>query len=364
MKGCIISQQSLSSRWIEAAMKNYFDSVDSFNLKDIEECLEQGKMTIMHKGKALERYDCVYIRGSFRYANLLESIAAAIEDECYTPITSRGFTIGHDKILNMIAFALGKVPIPRSYLFSNVKKAKEFLEKNANYPIIIKIPNGTQGKGVLYADSYASASSVLDTLSALRQPFLVQEYVESGNSDLRVIVAGNKVVAAMMRRAKIGEKRANIHAGGEGEPVLIDDKTKEVAIKAAKSMGASICAIDILYGAKGPVAIEGNLSPGLQGITRATKIDVADEIARFLFEESKNFMENKNGTATSKLFKELGITPVKANQKTSFVSSLNFKGNNLVIPKEIFKECNFNSDDEFEIFTDKGYLEIKKLPKD
>ncbi|MDI3474191.1 MAG: ribosomal protein S6--L-glutamate ligase, partial [Candidatus Woesearchaeota archaeon] len=203
-----------------------------------------------------------------------------------------------------------------------------------------------------------------DTLSALRQPFLVQEYVESGNSDLRIIVAGNKIVAAMMRRAKIGEKRANIHAGGEGEPVLIDDKTKEVAIKAAKSMGASVCAIDILYGAKGPVAIEGNLSPGLQGITKATKIDVADEIARFLFEETKIFMASKNGDATSQLFKELGITSVKAKEKTSFVSSLNFKGNNLLIPKEIFNECNFAEDDEFEIFTDNGYLEIKKLPKD
>jgi ribosomal protein S6--L-glutamate ligase len=318
----------------------------------------------MHQGKPLTKYDCVYIRGSFRYANLLQSIAAAVQDESYTPITSQGFTAGHDKIINQIVFSLGDVPIPKTYLFSSVNKAKDFLENHANYPIIIKIPHGTQGKGVLYADSYASASSVLDTLSALRQPFLVQEYIETGSSDIRAIVVGDKVCAAMVRKAKIGEKRSNIHAGGEGEPITLDEATKKVAIDGARAMGASVCAIDILSGAKGPVAIEGNLSPGLQGITKATKIDVPDKIAKYLFEQSKKFMKKRNGAATSQMFKDLGIEHTSEEDKTSIVCSLNGKNGNLILPKEICSKCNFKFDDEFEISAKKNELNIKRVPKE
>ncbi len=364
MKACLISQGSVSSKWIAEAMKNYFDSVDQFSLKEIEVGLEDDQLKVMHEGKPLTKYDCVYIRGSFRYANILQSIAAAVQEESYTPISSEAFTVGHDKIINQIAFTRGNVPIPRTYLFSNVKKAKNFLENHANYPIIIKIPHGTQGKGVLFADSYASASSVLDTLSALRQPFLVQEYIETGSSDIRAIVAGDKVCAAMVRQAKLGEKRSNTHMGGEGKPVILDEKTKRVAINGAKAMGASVCAIDILLGAKGPVAIEGNLSPGLQGITKATKIDVADEIAKYLFEQSKKFMKKRNGVAASQVFKDLGIEHTNQEYETSIVCTLEEKNGNLILPKEICKNCNFSPDDEFEISIEKDQLTIKRVPKE
>ena len=106
--------------------------------------------------------------------------------------------------------------------------------KKVNYPIIMKFPKGTQGKGVMVADSFAGASSLLDALDFLKQPFIIQEFIETDGSDVRAIVIGDKVVASMARRAKEDEKRANIHAGGKGEAITLDSHTKKIAIDTAK----------------------------------------------------------------------------------------------------------------------------------
>ena len=109
--------------------------------------------------------------------------------------------------------------MPDTYVVSSIEAAKKIL-KQVKYPIILKFPHGTQGKGVMIADSFAAASSMLDTIESLKQPFLVQEYVETEGSDIRAFVVGDKVVAAYKRKAAIGEKRSNIHAGGKGEPIV------------------------------------------------------------------------------------------------------------------------------------------------
>ena len=216
MKAAIISLGSKSSLMTAEAMQKYFTQVDMINLKEVE--VSMGKDAgVLYQGIPLPEYDCIYIKGSFRYANLLRSITSMLDKKvAYIPLPSAAFTIVHNKLLTHLALEQHGIPMPRTYIHPSLESAKKLLKK-MNYPIIMKFPEGTQGKGVLFADSYSSASSMLDALGALNQPFIIQEYVESGGSDLRVIVIGDKAVAAMRRTASSEEKRANLHAGGKAE---------------------------------------------------------------------------------------------------------------------------------------------------
>src|SRR3989338_4430846 len=152
----------------------------------------------------------------------------------------------------------------------------------------MKFPEGTQGKGVMFADSISSASSLLDALGVLNQPFIIQEYIDTGGTDIRALVVGDKVIAAMRRTAQTEEKRANIHAGGKGEPVQLNHETIHAALAAAKVLKADICGVDILEGPTGPLVIEANISPGLQGLGKVSTLDLPDQIASFLHQDRKS----------------------------------------------------------------------------
>jgi len=221
----IISLGSKSSEWTADAMKKYFQDVDMLPLKEMEVKIgpEAG---IYHNGKPIKKYDCIYIKGSFRYANLLQAMSYLISDKCYTPIKPLAFSIVHNKLLTHLELQMRNIPMPRTYVAAGTKEAKKMLDE-MNYPIVMKMPEGTQGKGVMIADSQASASSMLDALGALKQPFILQEYLDSGDVDIRAFVVGNDVVASMMRVAKDGEKRANIHAGGKGKAYTLDAEEKK-----------------------------------------------------------------------------------------------------------------------------------------
>jgi len=356
MKAAIISLKSQSSQMIAKAMKKYFDEVDSIDLRGIEVNLESEKIEILNDGQPFKKYDCVFSRGSFRFAPLLRSISLAVKGVSYTPIKPGAFTIGHDKLLTHLALRENNIPMPTTYLASGPESAKSILEK-VNYPIIMKLPSGTGGKGVMYAESFAAASSVLDTLTTLRQPFIIQEYVETGGVDIRAIVVGGKIVAAMKRKAVVGEKRSNIHAGGVGEAFLLDQHMKKIALETAKAIQADVCAVDILESAKGPVVIEANLSPGLQGITVATGIDVADKVARYLFEKSRIKTESGKSVATSRILEELGIKTEEAQQ---IITNLQFRANRILLPKIVTDVAKFSEKDELILKIKKGKLIIEK----
>jgi ribosomal protein S6--L-glutamate ligase len=349
MKAVLISQRSVSSKWILEAMKKYFDDVDDFDIKEIE-VNTTGKLDVLYKGDQIGEYDCVYIKGSYRYRPLMRAIATALNGKAYTPISPNAFTTANDKILTQLELQKNNIPMPKTYLASSTDAAKRILE-NVNYPIILKFPSGTQGKGVMVADSYAAASSLLDAMSALKQPVLIQEYIETGGIDTRAIVVGDKIIASMCREAKKGDVRSNIHAGGTAKICELDSKTKKIAIDAAKVIGAEICGVDILQGIKGPMVIEINLSPGLQGITKATKIDVADKIASYLHKRSKEF-KDKNA---SKIMEE-----VKGEKIKEMITTLDFRGERILLPSSIVNLTKFNDKDEYIIKAEKGALSISK----
>ena len=355
MRAAVISLRSKSSLMIIKEMEKYFKAVDDIDLKNIEVNLTSSALEVLYEGKPLDKYDCVYLKGSFRYEPLLRSIATALKDKTYMPISPAAFTVGHDKLLTQLDIQQHKIPMPTTYIAATVDAAKKILKK-VNYPIVMKFPQGSHGKGVMFGDSYSSAASLLDALAALRQPFIIQEYVETAGSDIRAIVVGDKVAASMRRKADFGEKRANIHAGGIGEPCELDAHTKQLAIKAAQAVEAEICAVDILESVKGPTVIEINLSPGLQGITKATKINVADKIAKFLYTKVKGLSESGKKETAKDIMKEIEAAP-----SNEIITNLDFRGNRILLPEVVTNITKFTEKDELAITAKKGEVTVKKF---
>lgn len=357
MRAAIISLGSTSSTWTAESMRKYFDSVDEINIKEVEVNIG-GKEKILIKGKPIEKYDCVFLKGSFKYATLLRAIATELPKDIYVPYTPNAFTISHDKLLTQMELEKENIPMPTTYMAATTGAAKQVLEK-MSYPIIMKLPSGTQGKGVMVADTFAAASSMLDTLAALKQPFLIQEYIDTDGSDLRIFVVGDKVVACMKRTAKDGDKRANIHAGGTGKSFEPDNYMKKIAIQSARLVGADICGVDILESVKGPVVIEVNLSPGLQGITEVTKIDVADKIAKYLYDQTLAKKQKKE-TNRGEILKDMGIEQAE-NSSQQIISTLDFRAGRILLPSIVNNIAKLKENEEYLIEAKSGRIEIRKL---
>lgn len=357
MKLAIISLGGKSSISILEEAKQFFDKADHLDLRKIEvEVSDEFRVT--YNGKQIDDYDCIYVRGSFRYSLLQRSITRALHSEVYMPIEPEAFTIGHDKFLTLLELRKSKVPLPKTFFAATTESAKKLLE-GVHYPIIMKIPSGTHGKGVMFADSISSARSILDTLEVFNQPYILQEYVETNATDIRAIVVGNKVVAAMKRKAEKSELRANIHRGAQGLSYELDPDTEQIAIKSAKAIGAEICAVDILDRGGKPQVIEVNLSPSLEGITKATKKNLALYIAKYLANRTKEIKAATKTGSVDEILKEIEINPQKGKNK-EIITSLDIRTGIIRLPKIITSISEFISDDEVTIIADKGKIIIKR----
>lgn len=359
LRAAILSLGSESSEWTGDAMRKYFAEVDELDIRKIDINISGKSAEILYEGKPIHDYDCVYVKGSFRYAQLLQTLTSILERKCYMPISADAFTIAHDKLLTHLELQKHNIPMPKTYVSATVSAAKKILEK-IKFPIMMKFPHGTGGKGVMFADSYASASSLLDALVALRQPFIIQEYVETGGTDLRVIVVGNKVVASMKRQANPLEARANFHSGGTGETVELDPLTKKLAVDVAKAIRAEICAVDILESARGPLVIEANISPGLQLISSTTQVNVADVIAEFLYDRTLEIKSKKHDDAASRMMKDIEDKKTTGG-KRQLITNLNLRGSCILLPELVTKASAFDETGDYEIIAEPDKIEIKKL---
>jgi ribosomal protein S6--L-glutamate ligase len=302
----IISLKGKSSREIAEACRKFFSHVDELNLKDFEVHLNGG-LNVTHLKKDLEKYDCLYIRGSHRYSILQRSITRAFSKEVYMPIKHGAFTVGHDKFLTLLELHKNNVAIPKTSYAATKKLANKILEE-VKYPIIMKTSQGTQGKGVMIAESIKSARTILDVLEESQKPYLIQEFVETKQtSDIRAIVLGNKVISSYKRIAQDGEIRSNIHAGGKRERHDLTEQEKQLAIDSAEAIGAKICGVDILD-SENPSVIEINLSPGISSIKEITDINVPEKIAEYLYERTKKFKKRRKAKLKKKLKKKNGLS--------------------------------------------------------
>lgn len=341
LKAAIISLGSESSGYLDVEMKKLFDVVDNYDLRDMEVNLSK-RSELLHQGKPFSDYDCIYLKGSFRQISLLQSISYVLENfhkDTYSPLKTDSYFYGHDKILNYLALQKRNVPMPKTYIAASSTHAKKILEK-INYPVIMKFPQGTHGKGVVVVESFASASSVLDALVLLGQPFFIQEFIDTDGTDIRCIVVGDEVVACMKRKSINGDIRANVHAGGVGEKYSPSSEMKRIAIEAAKSINADVCAVDILESPTGPKVIEVNVSPGLQGITEATKINVAEKIAKFLFKKTEELKKVSTKQLTKKIMSNLTKEDLKdeilKNNLTRIINSkLKLVNGKIILPEMV-----------------------------
>ncbi|MEK6863159.1 MAG: RimK family alpha-L-glutamate ligase [Nanoarchaeota archaeon] len=358
MKAALISLGSKSSEMSGEAMKKYFQQVDLLYLTKIE--VRLGKESgIFYENKPLDNYDCVYVKGSFRYANLLCSIASMLEGKVpYMPLPANAFTTVHNKLLTHLVLQQHNIPMPRTYISSTTETAKELL-KRVNYPIVMKFPEGTQGKGVMFADSISSASSLLDALGVLKQPFIIQEYIDTGGTDIRALVVGDKVIAAMRRKAQTEEKRANIHAGGKGQPVQLSPAIINLALATSKALKTDVCGVDILEGPTGPLVIEANISPGLQGLGEVSTLDLPDQIAKFLFRKTEEILNASRRTASDTAIKELTEKGPESPQE--IITRLQFRGERILLPEWITRICKFQELKEFSVKTKKGKVDIEEM---
>ncbi len=289
MKIAIISLGGKSSMNIAKACKKYFRKVDAINIKDLDVHLTKQGVKVEHKQKPLEKYDCIFIRGSYKYALLQRAITRAFDREIYMPMHRKAFAIGHDKFLTLVELHDCEIEVPITYYSATTELAKKILEKEVQYPVIMKVPRGTHGKGVMIADTLQSAKTILDMLEGFKEPYIIQEFVKTHHtSDIRAIVIGEKVVAAYRREAADGEIRANVHSGGKRVKHKLTKEQEEMAIKSANAIGAKICGVDILNAEK-PSVIEINLSPSTHAIGEVTGINIEDEIAKYLHEQTLKF---------------------------------------------------------------------------
>jgi len=352
MKAAIISLGSKSSAWIFEEMMKCFEEVDFLNLKNFEVTIDHQKPQLLYNGEEIKNYDCVYIRGSFRYSKLMTSISSILELRgVYLPMKPDIFTIAHDKLLTHLKLQERSVPMPKTFIVSNAETGKNLLSR-MKYPIVMKFPEGTHGKGVMFGESFASASAILDALTVLKQPFLIQEFIDTEEcEDYRIIVVGDEIAASMKRKAAIGEQRSNFHLGGECSTINLPEDFKRVAVGAAKAVNADILAVDVLKSSKGPLVIEINSSPGLQGITAATNINVAEKIAGYLAKATQDHINSKSNKEVDKI----------ALKNTHLTTNIKVRGGMIVLPEFVTEMTSFREDEELIFDVEKGKLTIERL---
>jgi ribosomal protein S6--L-glutamate ligase len=191
--------------------------------------------------------------------------------------------ISRDKLHAHQIFCREKVPMPVTGFAHSPKDTAALMESVGGAPMVLKLLQGSQGKGVVLAETNGAAESVIDAFRNLDANFLVQEFLhDAAGCDVRCIVIGNRVVAAMRRRASAHDFRSNLHRGGTGEKVTLTPEERNVAVRAARSIGLRVAGVDLIQTQQGPKVIEVNSSPGLQGVEAVTEIDVADRIIAFI----------------------------------------------------------------------------------
>lgn len=201
----------------------------------------------------------------------------------YSLNESTSITRSRDKLRCLQILSRSGIGLPVTSYAHSTKMTEKIVQMVGGAPCVIKLIEGTQGKGVILADTRKAAESVIDGFRQTKAHFLVQEFIkESNGQDIRAFVIGDTVVASMMRTAKAGDFRSNLHRGGTAMPVEISEEEAAMAVNAAKALGLNVAGVDLLRSSRGPLVLEVNSSPGLQGIETSTGLDIASMIIDYI----------------------------------------------------------------------------------
>jgi ribosomal protein S6--L-glutamate ligase len=245
--------------------------------------IQQDNPTVRYRGELLTDFDAIIPRimpGMTMYgAAILRQFEMM---GVYTPVKSIAVTRSRDKLRSLQLLSRAGVGIPKT-IFSRETDAVDDLLSHLDTPVIIKLASGTQGNGVVLAETHKAAKSVIQAFYVNDTSFFIQEFIkESAGTDIRVFVVGYQVVASMQRQSLDDDFRSNIHQGGSGTAVKLTDEERKTALRAAKAMGLSICGVDLMRSARGPLVLEVNSTPGLEGIEAVTGRNIAGKIIDYI----------------------------------------------------------------------------------
>ena len=278
-----------STRRLKEAGEALGHTVDVIDTMHCYMDITSSRPTVRYKGEALPHYDAVIPRIGASVTFYGTAVVRQFEMMGTFNINeSVAISRSRDKLRSLQLLSRKGIGLPRTGFAHHPDKIDDLLKNVGGAPVVIKLLEGTQGIGVVLADTKKAAESIIEAFMGLKANILVQEYIkEAGGADIRCLVIGGKVVAAMKRQGAPGEFRSNLHRGGSAELVKLSPAERKTAVDAAKTMGLSMCGVDILRSNDGPVVMEVNSSPGLEGIETATKKDIASMIIKYIEENAK-----------------------------------------------------------------------------
>lgn len=246
--------------------------------------LEQGRPHLYFRQKLLSDYDAVLPRIGASITYYGTSVVRQFEEMgVFCANTAIGITNSRDKLRSLQILSRHRIGIPKTTFVNDKKDVLPAIERVGGAPVVIKLIEGTQGIGVLLAESLKAAESIIELLQSQKQDVLIQKFVaESKGKDIRAFVVGDRVVAAMRRVAQGQEFRSNVHRGGVAEPVELSEEYQDTAVRSAQILGLRIAGVDMLESLTGPQVMEVNSSPGLEGIETSTNLDVAGAVVEYI----------------------------------------------------------------------------------
>lgn len=289
MKIAILSRNSQlysTKRLQEAAIEQGHEAliVDHLRCNLVNEV---GNPHIIYRGELLEGVDAVIPRIGSSVTFYGTAVVRQFEMmKAISSNSSLSIVRSRDKLRSMQIFSSHQIPIPKTVISNHSKDVEGIIAEIGGAPLIIKLLEGTQGIGVVLAETKKAAKSVLEAFYGMKAFVLVQEFIkEAGGADIRALVVNGKVIGAMKRQGLEGDFRSNLHRGGSAKMIKLSREEKNIAILATKAMGLNVAGVDMLQSSRGPLVLEVNSSPGLEGIEKATGIDIAGKIIKDLTRE-------------------------------------------------------------------------------
>lgn len=262
-------------------------------LYDVLKCyvvLEKGKPVLRYNGQKVEGVDALIPRVSAKRTFYGTAIVRQFEAmKVFTTASSQAIVRSRDKLRSMQVLARAGVAMPVTCFASNPQDTDDLIQQVGGAPLVIKLLEGTQGIGVMLAMTEKSAKSIIEAFHGVGINILVQEFIhEAESTDIRALVVDGKVVGAMRRQGVEGEFRSNLHRGGEAISIELTPEEEKMALKAARAMKLPVAGVDMLPSKRGPLLMEVNSSPGLEGIEGATKLDIAGAIIEYIEKKLSN----------------------------------------------------------------------------
>ncbi|MBK6833484.1 MAG: 30S ribosomal protein S6--L-glutamate ligase [Bacteroidetes bacterium] len=286
MKIAILSRSKniySTAQLVEAAEKRGHEAIVLDHMKCVL-VIEKGRPHIFYQGKELTDINAVIPRIGASVTFYGAAVVRQFEMmKIFTAVESQALVRSRDKLRSLQILARAGLGMPKTAFANQTKDIDNLLDSIGGAPCIVKLLEGTQGIGVILAESKKVATSVIEAFLKLDAAMLVQEFIkEAKGADIRAFVIDGQVVGAMKRQAKEGEFRSNLHRGGSAQLIQLTPEERSTAIKAAKKLGLGIAGVDLLQSDRGPLVMEVNSSPGLEGIQKATGIDIAGKIIEYV----------------------------------------------------------------------------------